>query len=153
MKSSKILNLLIAGIAIIGGILFVRIFTVETEAIETDVAVQNSIISPLISFSYYLFLATVIVTIVLSLISLFRHPDALKKTLLGLAVLGVILVIAYFIADSDAVYDAAGKIQPGGEAGSATNRWVGAGIWYSVILGGLAGLFFIVDMLKGLIKS
>ena len=61
MKSTKILNLLIAGIALIGGILFIRIFMEDTVAIETDAAIQNSVISPLIYFSTWLLIATVVV--------------------------------------------------------------------------------------------
>ena len=55
MKSNKILNILIAAIAIIGGILFIRIFMEDAEAIETNVELQNSVVSPLISFSTWLF--------------------------------------------------------------------------------------------------
>jgi hypothetical protein len=153
MKSNKILNILIAVIALIGGILFIRIFMEDTEVIETNVEVQNSIVSPLISFSFWLCVIAVVVTIGLSLWSLIRNPENLKKTLGGLAVLGVLLFIAYFLSDSDAVYNAAGGIEPGGEEGSAVNHWVGTGIWYSIILVGIAGLFFVWDLLKGLIKS
>lgn len=153
MKSTKILNLLIAGIALIGGILFIRIFMEDTEAIETNIDVQNSVISPLISFSYYLFLGTVAVTVFLSLKSLIGNKENLIKTLKGLAALTILLIIAYILSDSNAVYDAAGRVQPGGEEGSSVNRWVGAGIWYSIILGSIAGLFFVWDLVKGLIKS
>ncbi len=153
MKGNKILNIVIAAIAIIGGILFIRIFMEDAEAIESSVELQNSVVSPLITFSTWLFYAAVIITVILSLLSMFRNPENLKKTLLGLAVLGVLLFIAYFLSDSNAVYDAAGAIQPGGEEGSATNRWVGTGIWYSVVLGGIASLFFVWDLLKGLVKS
>ncbi len=152
MKSTKILNLLIAGIAFIGGILFIRIFMEDTEAIESDVAIQNSVISPLIYFSTWLLIATVLVTIGLSLVGLFRNPENLKKTLGGLGVLLVLLIISYILADSNAVYNAAGGIEAGGEEGSSVNRWVGAGIWYSIILGGIASLFFVWDLVKGLIK-
>ncbi|WP_445747705.1 hypothetical protein [Polaribacter sp.] len=153
MKSNKILNLLIAGIALIGGILFIRIFMEDTAAIETDAAIQNSVISPLIYFSTWLLIATVVVAVGLSLLSLFRNPENLKKTLGGLAVLAALLMISYFLADSEAVYNAAGGIEPGGEEGSLVNRWVGAGIWYSIILGGIASLFFVWDLVKGLVKS
>jgi hypothetical protein len=153
MKSTKILNILIAGIAFIGGILFIRVFTVDAAEIETNVDVQNSVISPLISFSYYLFLGTVLITIGLSVLGLIRNPENLKKTLGGLGVLLVLLLISYFLADSEAVYNAAGGIEAGGEEGSSVNRWVGAGIWYSIILGGIASLFFVWDLIKGLIKS
>ncbi len=154
MKSNKILSILIAVIALIGGFLFIRIFMEDSQDIVDNVDnLQNTVVSPLISFSYWLFIIAVIVTIALSLWSLVRNPENLKKTLGGLAVLGVLLLIAYFLSDSATVYNAAGGIEPGGEEGSSINRWVGAGIWYSLILGGIAGAFFVLDLLKGLVKS
>jgi glucan phosphoethanolaminetransferase (alkaline phosphatase superfamily) len=154
MKSNKILNILIAAIAIIGGILFIRIFMEDAQAIVDNVDnLQNTVVSPLISYSYWLFIATVVITIGLSLWSLIRNPENLKKTLGGLVVLAVLLAVAYFLSDSTVIYDAAGKIQPGGEEGSSINHWVGTGIWYSIILGAIASLFFVWDLLKGLVKS
>ena len=154
MKSNKILNILITLIAVVGGILFIRIFMKDAEALKTDVDLGNSVISPLIYYSTWLFYATVIVAIVLSLWSMFRNPENLKKTLASLGVLAVLLVVAYFLSDTAAVYDANGlKVLEGGEEGSSSNKWVGTGIWYSVILGGIASLFFVWDLLKGLVKS
>jgi hypothetical protein len=152
MKSNKILNIFIAAIAIIGGFLFIRVLMEDSVAIEESVDLQNSLVSPLISFSLWLCIAAVVITIGLALLSLIRNPENLKKTLAGLLVLAVLLAVAYFLSDSTVIYDAAGKIQPGGEEGSAINRWVGAGIWYSIILGGIASIFFVVDLIKGLIK-
>jgi amino acid permease len=152
MKSNKILNIIIAAIAIIGASLFVRIFMSDAD-LETNVDAQNSVISPLIYYSTILFYAAVVIAVGLSLWTIVKNPENLKKMLMSLAALGVLLLIAYFIADDNVVYDAAGKIQPGGEAGSSVNRWVGTGIWYSVILGGVASLFFVYDLGKGLIKS
>ena len=51
MKSNKILNILIAAIAIIGGILFIRVLMEDSVAIEESVDLQNRLVSPLISFS------------------------------------------------------------------------------------------------------
>ena len=154
MKSNKILNILIAAIALIGGVLFIRIFMEDSQEIVDNVDnLQNTVVSPLISFSFWLFIIAVIVTIGLSLLSMIRNPENLKKTFGGIAILAILLVIAYFLSDSNVVYNTAGGIERGGEEGSSINRWVGAGIWYSLILGGIAGIFFIVDLLKGLVKS
>ena len=154
MKSNKILNILIAAIALIGGILFIRIFMEDSQEIVDNVDnLQNTVVSPLISFSFWLFIIAVIVTIALSFWSMIRNPENLKKTFGGIAILAILLVIAYFLSDSNVVYNTAGGIERGGEEGSSINRWVGAGIWYSLILGGIAGIFFIVDLLKGLVKS
>ncbi|GAB7256128.1 hypothetical protein [Polaribacter sp. OB-PA-B3] len=153
MKSNKILNIIIAVVALVGAFLFIKIFMEDSEAIETDVDLQNSVVSPIIYYSTFLLIAAVVIAVALSLWSLIRNPENLKKTLMGLAVLCVLLVISYFLSDSEAVINAAGGISEGGEAGSATNKWVGAGIWYSIILGGIASLFFVYDLVKGLIKS
>lgn len=153
MKSNKILNILIAVIAIIGAFLFIRIFMQDVDALKVDGDLQNEVISPIIYFSTFLFYAAVVIAILLSLWSLIRNPQNLKKTLLGIAVLGVILVIAYVMADTQAVLDTQGSVLPGGEEGSTTNKWVGTGILYSIILGGVASIFFVYDLVKGLIKS
>jgi hypothetical protein len=153
MKSNKILSIIIAGVALVGAFLFIRIFMEDAEAIETNVDLQNKVISPIIYYSTFLLIATVVITVVLSLVSLVRNPENLKKTLMGLAVLAVLLIISYGLSDSDAVINAAGGISEGGEAGSSTNKWVGTGIWYSIILGVIASGFFVYDLVKGLIKS
>ena len=146
---SKFLNIFIALVAIIGAFLFIRIFMTDID----DTEAMNGSVGSIVTFSTILFYFAVGATIILSLLSMIRNPENLKKTLLGLAVLGVVLVFAYFLADSNAVVDAQGKVLEGGEVGSSTNQWVGTGIWYSVALGIVATGFFVFDLVKGLIKS
>ncbi|MDC0177863.1 hypothetical protein OAJ14_06930 [Polaribacter sp.] len=122
-------------------------------AVQDDVDVANKVVSPLVYFSQYLLYFTIGVTIVLSLLGLFKNLESLKKTLLALAVLCLLFVTAYFIADSSVVLDNADVILEGGEAGSSINRLVGTGIWFSMILGFIGLGFFILDLVKGLIKS
>ena len=122
MKSNKLLNIAIAVISVIGIILFIRVAAEDKEALGASVDLQNSLVSPLVYFSTYLLYASVIIAIVLSMISLVRNPDNLKKTLMGLAVLGVIFLISYFTADSAAVLDTQGAVLEGGEEGSTTNH-------------------------------
>lgn len=153
MKSNKLLNIAIAVISIIGIFLFIRVAAEDKEALETSVELQNSVVSPIVYFSTYLLYASVIIAIVLSMISLVRNPDNLKKTLMGLAVLGVIFLISYFTADAAPVLDSQGVVLKGGEEGSTTNQLVGTGIWYSVFLGAIASIFFVWDLVKGLVKS
>ena len=81
-KFSKILNILIALIAIVGTILFIRIFMADGEVLQDDAELQNSLISPIIYFSTTLFFAAVGIAVLLSLWSLIRNPENLKKTLL-----------------------------------------------------------------------
>lgn len=151
-KLSKYLSILIAVLAVVGGVFFIRLF-MAGEAVETDVAVQNSVVSPLISFSQYLLYAAIAVALIASLLGMVKNPENLKKTLLSLVFLGVLLTVSYFTADSNVVTDTQGLTLEGGEEGSTTNQWVGTGIWFSVILGGIASIGFVVDLLKGLVKS
>ena len=153
MKSNKLLNISMAVISVIGIILFIRVAAEDKEALGASVDLQNSLVSPLVYFSTYLLYASVIIAIALSMISLVRNPDNLKKTLMSLAVLGVIFLISYFTADSAAVLDTQGAVLKGGEEGSTTNQMVGTGIWYSVFLGAIASVFFVWDLVKGLVKS
>jgi hypothetical protein len=90
---------------------------------------------------------------VLSLWSVIKNPQNLKKIGIGLGLLAVVLAVSYSIADSNAVLDTQGQVLEGGDAGTATNQWVGTGIWFSMALGLVASLFFVYDLFKGLIKS
>lgn len=152
-KLTKLLPLIVAIIGVVGAILFVRVLLAGEENIETDPLIQASVVNPIVSFSTFLLYIAVAVTVVLSLWSLIKNPAALKKTLLGLLVLGAFFAVAYILGDSNVVLGAGGEVIEGGEAGAATNKWASTGIWYSVILGAIGLAFFVWDMLKGLVKS
>ena len=147
-KFSKILTIIVAVISVIGIALFINV------SITDDVPESISVaVGPLIGFSLYLFYAAVLITVVLSIRGLVKNPENLKKTLIGLAAMGVLLVIAYILGDSEAVLDAQGNVLKGGELGSSSNQWVGSLIWYSSILVLIGGIFFVYDLAKGLVKN
>jgi len=147
-KFSKILTIIVAVISVIGIALFINV------SITDDVPESISgAVGPLIGFSLYLFYAAVIITVALSIRGLVKNPENLKKTLIGLAAMGVLLVIAYILGDSEAVLDAQGNVLKGGEPGSSSNQWVGSLIWYSSILVLIGGAFFVFDLAKGLVKN
>ena len=147
-KFSKILTIIVAVISVIGIALFINV------SITDDVPESISgAVGPLIGFSLYLFYAAVLITVILSIRGLVKNPENLKKTLIGLAAMGVLLVIAYILGDSEAVLDAQGNVLKGGELGSSSNQWVGSLIWYSSILVLIGGIFFVYDLAKGLVKN
>ena len=152
-KISKIITYVITLLALIGIILLVRVLMAGEEAVENDVDVANKVVSPLVYFSQYLLYFAIGITLVLSLGGLFKNPESLKKTLLGLGVLGLLFLGAYSFSDSNIVLDNADIVLPGGEEGSSINRLVGTGIWFSVVLGFIGLGFFVYDLGKGLIKS
>jgi len=150
---AKYLSIFVAVIALIGAILFIRVFMADIDALENDPDVQKSVVNPIVWFSAALLYTAIIITVGLSLWSMIKNPNNLKKIGLGLGLLTVVLVISYFTADSNAVLDTQGLVLEGGEAGTSMNQWVGTGIWFSVALGLVASLFFVYDLFKGLIKS
>lgn len=144
---SKILTIVIAVVGVIGAILFIRVMS----AGEDQEALSSSVGS-IVFFSQMLLYAAIGITVVLSLMSMFKNPAALKKTLLGIGVLAVLLVISYFLGDDNVVTDAQGEVLLYGEAGASSNKWTSTGIWYSLILGAIGTVFFVTDLVKGLIK-
>jgi hypothetical protein len=147
-KFSKILTIIVAVLSLIGIALFINV--TATDDVPASI---SSAVGPLIAYSTYLFYAAVIITVALSIRGLVKNPENLKKTLLGLSVMIVLLVISYLLGDSEPVLDAQGKVLEGGELGAASNKWVGSLIWYSLILVVIGGGFFVVDLAKGLVKS
>ena len=107
--------------------------------------------APFITFSIITLVATAGIAVIYSMLNLFKHPDVLKRTLMGVGVLAVLLVLSYVFASGDAVTDQMGKILPDGEAGSVS-KWVSTLINYSFILGAIGLVFFLVDFVRGLVK-
>lgn len=152
-KLSKVLTIIAVVIALIGAIFYIRVVMAGDEAIKDSADLQNSIISPFVWLTVIVLIATAAASLISSIVSLVKKPEQLKKTLLSVAVLGVVLVIAYLLKDGSVVLDAQGKIVEGGEEGVASNLWSSTGIWYSIILGGVGLILFLYDMVKSLIKS
>jgi len=74
----------------------------------------------------------------------------LKKTIIGLAIFGILFAISYFASSDGAVFGAnsEGLLKAG-----STSKWSGTGLIFSYILLAVGGVFFVVDLLRGLIKS
>lgn len=142
MDKSKILTIVTAVISVIGIFLLIRVLMAD------DSASLDGSVGAFVNYAYYLLILTAIITVVLSIANLIKHPGALKKSLMGVAVMVVLLAIAYFTASSDAVTDGFGKVLEGGEAGNVS-QWVSALINFSGILGALG----LVSIAAGVFKS
>ena len=150
-KLSKLLTIGTGIIGLIGFYYFIRIVMVGDESIENDVELQGSILGPFINFATYLLIGISVLAVIFSLLNLFKNPQVLKRSLLGVAVLTVLLVIAYTMASGEAVTDVLGKVLENGEAGSVS-KWVSTLINYSFILGAIGLVFFLLDFFKSLVK-
>ncbi len=144
--NSRVLTILIAVISVIGFILFGLIAAVDAE----DAAALSAKVSPFITYSVVLLIASIAIAVIASLLGVLKNPEALKKTLLGLAALVVVLVISYLVADSKEVIDAEREVIAA--AGSSVSKLTSTGIWASLVLLVVGGAFFIFDLFKGLIK-
>ena len=150
-KFSKILTLVAGLIGLIAFYFFVRIVMIGDTTIETDADVQASIVSPFINFAKFVLIATGVIAVVFSIINLVKHPQVLKRTLIGVAALAVILIISYSVSSDAAVTDTVGRVLEDGEAGPIS-KWVSTGINFSAILGVIGLGFFLVDFVRSLAK-
>ena len=149
---SKILSLVAGLIGLIAIYFLARIIMEGDDAVKESLELQNSLVSPFVSFARIILIITAVIAIVFSLWNLVRQPKLLKKSLISLAVMAVLLIIAYGLASDAAVTNASGNIIKDGEAGPVS-KWVSTGIIYSFILGGIGLAFFLWDFIKGLVTK
>lgn len=122
------------------------------DAVKESLDLQNSLVSPFVSFAKIILIITAAITLLFSLWNLIRHPKLLKKSLVSVGILAVILIFAYLMASDAAVTNMSGNVIKDGEAGS-TSKWVSTGIWYSMILGAIGLGFFLWDFVKSLVSK
>ncbi len=151
-KISKILSIVTGLISLIAIFFLVRIIMEGDDVVKESLEVQNSLVSPYITFAKVVLIITTVVAVGFSLLNLIKHPKALKKALISVAALGVLLAIAYVMADDSATYNASGNILKDGAAGS-TSKWVSTGITFSFILGTFALLGVLMDFVKSLVSK
>lgn len=147
-KLTKILSIIVGVLAVLGIIFFVMVVSASDDA----EALSNAV-GTYVGFSQLLLYVTIITAILLSILGLAKNPENLKKTFLGLAILGALLLVSYLISDSGAVLNSQGAVIPGGEEGAASNKWTSTGIWFSVVLLAVGAFFFVIDLVKSLVKS
>lgn len=151
-KISKILSIVTGAISIVAIYFLARIIMEGDDVVKESLDLQNSIVSPYITFAKVVFIITAVLAVGFSLWNLVKHPKALKKALMSIVVLGVLLAVAYMLASDAAVTNVSGNVLKDGEAGS-TSKWVSTGIWYSLILGGIALLGIFADFVKSLVSK
>ncbi len=146
MKSNLFLKILVAIIFVLA---FVGIVMIATAGEDVSPEMTRAA-TFVVNLALILLGAAAVLALVTSLISVFKNPAALKKTLLGLAIFVALFAVSYFAANDGPVFGASGENLL--EAGS-TSKWSGTGLIFSYILLAVGGIFFVVDLFKGLIKS
>lgn len=151
-KVDKILSLVSGFIGLVAVYFLTRIIMAGDDAVKESLELQNSLVSPFVSFAKVILIITTVVAVVFSLWNLIKHPKLLKKTLASVGILAVLLIFAYAISSDAAVTNMSGNIIKDGEAGSIS-KWVSTGIWYSMVLGGVGLGFFLWDFVKSLVSK
>ena len=64
---AKYLSIFVAFVALVGAILFIRVFMEDVDALESDATIQESVVNPIVYFSAGLLYAAIAIAIVLSL--------------------------------------------------------------------------------------
>lgn len=144
--NSKLLTIITAVLSVVGIILFVLVATAGDLPEDVSGPVAN-----IVNFAIFVFIIAILAAVLGSLFGLFKNPAALKKTFLGLVVLGGLLLVSYLIANGSEVVDVNNKILAAKD--SSVSRLTSTGIWISTLLLLISGVFFIWDLLKGIIKS
>ena len=146
MNLHKILKYLAIVIGIVGLVLWGRVLMAGDDSIETSADVQASVVTPFLYVAYFVF--AVIVLLVLFFVIKGLFSGNIKNTLIAVGAFAVIVIISYFIADGQAVYDRDG-VMAVSESGS---KWVGAGLYTFYILAVIAVGIMLVSGIKKLIK-
>ena len=135
---------------------FVQVMVTGDETIQAEQGA--GIVGPFVYYTISLLIAIAVITVLFSIIGLFRKPEALKKTLLSTALFGGIVTISYLIASDDVVRDSLGQIiKVNGETISVEeaknlSKNVGMGMWTTFICGFIAVFSIVVGSVKSIIK-
>lgn len=150
-KISKILTIVAAVIGVVALIFLIRIIMAGEDAIKSSADLQSSIIDPFITFTKIVLFIAAAATVIFSIINLVKNPKALKKSLLMIAVLVVLLLIAYLPASDAVVTNVTGNVIEESKNPSVS-KWVSGLISFTGYLG-LVGLVVIVwGIVKGALK-
>ena len=90
MNLNKILKIVVAVIAVIGVFFLLRVLSAGDEEIKLDAGLQDSIVSPFITVSIIVLIATAAIALIFSLKNIASDSAKLKKT--------AISVVAFLIA-------------------------------------------------------
>lgn len=137
-KQLGLLSVLVWALSAIGIIIF---------AFSTN---KDGKIGTFVNYGVFLTIVSILITLLFSLLNIFKSPELLKKALTSVGILIVILVLAYLLSDSNEVLDAAGNTFEGSKG--SVSKWIGTSINYSIILIIVSGGLFLWDMFKNAIK-
>lgn len=136
-RTASILRIFLAVLLVISAVLFI-IFYTQGEGFATTVMI----------WAYILLAFTTLITILFPIVLFIMNPKKGKAVLIAL----VGFVILYFVAYSISSGDASGKVYETFDINEATSRFIGAMLYMTYILGGLAILSIVYAGVSSLFK-
>lgn len=145
----RIINILKIVIGVIAGILFLRIWFTGDEPIENSVDLQNSMLTPNMYLAYIILGLAVLLTLVFTLMGVFRGN--VKKTLVSVGAFVVVVALSYFVLAGD--WGTGLPISDTENLSENGAKWIGAGLYTFYILAFVAIVAMLVSTVKKAITS
>ncbi|MBE9466965.1 MAG: hypothetical protein IMY72_01435 [Bacteroidetes bacterium] len=133
-KIVSIISYVLMGISVILGVLFFG-----------DVITEN----PFIIWAYILLGLAVAITLIFSVVNIFKSKENAKKSLISILLAGVLLLISFFLASSSIPHFFGWEtfdITPG------VSRFVGTGLYMTYICGAIAVLSIIYSEISAALR-
>jgi hypothetical protein len=145
----KIVNILKIVIGVLAGILFLRIWFTGDDPIKESVDLQNSMLNPNMYLAYIIFGITVLLTLVFTIVGVFKGN--VKKTLISIGAFVVVVALSYFAFAGEW---GAGLPTSDTEVLSVGGaKWIGAGLYTFYILALVAVVAMLVSTVKKAITT
>lgn len=142
----KIIKIFKIVIGIVGGILFIRILAEDDTMIENDIALQTSLVSPLMYLSYFIFVLCILATLGFVIKGLFRGD--VKKTLISLGAFMGIIVVSFLTSNGEET-----ALRDGEVLSAYGSKWISTGLTVFYILTIFAFAAIIFSSIKKVISN
>lgn len=123
MKLEKILKIVILLVGVICAFFAFRVLAAGDDALKADVGLQSSLVSPFLVVAYIVFAITTGVTLIFTVLNLFKTPALLKKALIGIGAFLVVIIISFVLAKSEVTTVGDVSLSASG------TKWVGTGLF------------------------
>lgn len=146
MGLHKILKIVGFILSLLAAIWLVRIVATGDTAIESDGALQDSLVTPFIYIAYITMAIAVILVFIFVLKGL--ASGNAKNTLIGLGAFLIVVAISYLLASGVET-----PLKDGEMLSANGSRWVSAGLNAFFILGGVAIVLMLLSGVKKIAKN
>jgi glucan phosphoethanolaminetransferase (alkaline phosphatase superfamily) len=143
---TKVFTYLIMALA---AVFMIWIWSVGDDAIETDAALADRILSPNMTLTFVSLVVAVALAILLPAAGMLRNPKQAIRALIVVAGMAVLGFICYSIAGNEYPAEELTRL----EITAETSKLVGAGLYFTYITGAITILVTIISGISGALKK